>query len=152
MRAVIQRVSEASVSTGGVTNGITGKGLAVLLGVEKGDTTADAEALASKIVRLRIFSDCDGKMNLSLSDVGGGLLVISNFTLIADYSHGNRPSYFGAEEPEAAERLYDYFCIVLRDLGYHVETGVFGADMQVKISNDGPVTIVMDSALLKKKK
>ncbi|MBO4769172.1 MAG: D-tyrosyl-tRNA(Tyr) deacylase [Clostridia bacterium] len=152
MRAVIQRVSEASVSTGSGKCGKIGKGLVVLLGVERGDTVSDAEALASKTARLRIFTDGDGKMNLSLSDVGGSLLVISNFTLISDYSHGNRPSYFGAEEPEAAEMLYNYFCITLKNLGYHVETGVFGADMQVKILNDGPVTIVMDSALLKKKK
>ena len=152
MRAVIQRVSSASVSIGDRVCGRIGNGIAVLLGVEKGDSAEEAELLATKISKIRIFSDENGKMNLSASDTGGSFLVVSNFTLIADYSKGNRPSFFGAEEPEKAEFLYRYFCEFLRNTGFHVETGVFGVDMLVSIANDGPVTLVLESAALKKKK
>lgn len=152
MIAVLQRVRAASVVADGVPSGACGKGLLILLGVLEGDSAEDARLLADKIAKLRIFSDADDKMNLSLTDVGGGALVISNFTLGADYSHGNRPSYFGSAAPEVAEPLYTDFVRMLGERVMHVATGVFGADMQINAELDGPVTIVMDSERLRKGK
>ena len=141
MRAVVQRVARARSTPGG---GI-GPGLCVLLGVAADDVSGDAERLAGKVARLRIFQNAEGKFDLSLLDTGGAALVVSQFTLIADTAKGNRPSFSGAARPEAAEPLYDQFCAALRSLGVHVETGVFGAAMQVEIVNDGPVTITLDT-------
>lgn len=149
MIAVIQRVSEASVVVDGETVGKCGKGLCILLGVAKGDTEADADALAKKIVNLRIFEDENGKMNLSVQDVGGGILAVSNFTLLAAYKKGNRPDYMGAEAPQRANQLYSYFADLLNQ-AVPTERGIFGADMKLNILNDGPVTIVMDSKVLVK--
>lgn len=152
MKAVLQRVKCASVAVDGETVGECGGGLLVLLGVADGDTEEDARLLAAKILKLRIFCDDNGKMNLSLLDVGGEMLVVSQFTLLADYSHGNRPDFFGSAKPDEANRLYEYFVsLVGADLG-HVGTGIFGADMKVSLVNDGPVTIVMDSLVLRKGK
>ena len=147
MIAVIQRVSRATVSVDNEIVGKCGEGLCVLLGVAKGDTREDADALVRKILNLRIFCDEAGKMNRSVCDVGGEMLIISNFTLLAAYKKGNRPDYMGAAAPDAAKELYEYFaeccgCFI------PVECGIFGADMKVDIANDGPVTIVMDSAVL----
>ena len=149
MIAVIQRVGEACVVVDGETVGKCGKGLCVLLGVAKGDTESDAEALAKKIVNLRIFEDEKGKMNLSVQDVGGGILAVSNFTLLAAYKKGNRPDYMGAETPDRANELYGYFADLLGK-AVPTERGIFGADMKLNILNDGPVTIVMDSKVLVK--
>ena len=149
MIAVIQRVQNSSVSIDGVINGACSQGLMILLGVAKGDTEEDARLLAAKISKLRIFCDENGKMNLSIKDVDGEVLVVSQFTLLANYKKGNRPDYFGAAEPAVAIPLYEYFVELMRAEVKHVGTGVFGADMQVSILNDGPVTIVMDSNLLK---
>ena len=151
MKAVLQRVKEASVSVDGNTVGQCNKGLMILLGVAEGDTDHDAELLAEKILKLRIFSDENGKMNLSVQDIDGELLVISQFTLLADYSHGNRPSYTGSAKPDEANRLYEYFVSLVKGRVRHTGTGIFGADMKVALVNDGPVTIVMDSEILKKK-
>ncbi len=153
MRAVVQRVSGASVAVSGETVGKCGRGFLILLGVAKGDTEADADVLAAKLSKLRVFEDGNGKMNLSLSDIGGELLIISNFTLYADCRHGNRPDYLMAEAPAEANRLYEYFTDRMKTLsGCPTETGVFGADMKVSIENDGPVTLVIDSPELMKKK
>lgn len=153
MRAVVQRVSGASVAVSGETVGKCGRGFLILLGVAKGDTEADADVLAAKLSKLRVFEDGNGKMNLSLSDIGGELLIISNFTLYADCRHGNRPDFLMAEAPAEANRLYEYFTDRMKTLsGCPTETGVFGADMKVSIENDGPVTLVIDSPELKKKK
>lgn len=151
MKAVLQRVKNAGVSVDGQLAGECGKGLCILFGAEAGDTRADAELLAAKIVRLRIFSDANGKMNLSLKDIDGDVLVVSNFTLLADYRHGNRPDYLGAAPPDIANGLYGYFVDLLKAEIGQVGTGVFGAHMELSIINDGPVTIVMDSNVLKKK-
>lgn len=151
MRAVIQRVSASGVVSDGVPTGKIGKGLTILLGVRKGDTEQDAELLAAKIAKLRIFTDENDKLNLSILDIGGEALVVSNFTLCANYAHGNRPDYFDAETPERANALYEYFVSLLRREIPHVDTGVFGAHMALTIENDGPITIVMDSAILKSK-
>ena len=151
MIAVIQRVSGASVSVDGETVGKCGHGLCILLGVAEGDTREDADALARKILNLRIFEDENGKMNRSLVDVAGEMLVISNFTLLASYKKGNRPDYMNAARPDAANELYEYFADNCRCF-VPVERGVFGADMKVDIHNDGPVTIVMDSKVLLGKK
>ena len=124
--------------------GSIGAGLVVLLGVAEGDTEADAERLAGRIARLRIFAGDDGKFDRSLLDVDGAALVVSQFTLIADTAKGNRPSFSGAARPDAAESLYEHFSRTLRDLGVPVETGVFGAKMQVDLVNDGPVTIILE--------
>jgi D-tyrosyl-tRNA(Tyr) deacylase len=140
MRAVVQRVSSARVTPGGEI----GPGLFVLLGVARGDTAAEAERLAGKITRLRIF-ERDGRFDASVLDVGGSVLVVSQFTLLADTSRGNRPSFTEAAPPEEAEPLYDGFCAALRALGVTVETGVFGARMAVELVNDGPVTILLDT-------
>ena len=149
MIAVIQRVQNSSVSIEGKINGECSHGLMILLGVAKGDTELDAKLLATKISKLRIFCDENGKMNLSVKDVDGEVLVVSQFTLLANYKKGNRPDYFGAAEPPAAIPLYEYFVELMRAEVKHVGTGVFGADMKVSILNDGPVTIVMDSNQLK---
>ena len=151
MRVVIQRVSSASVVSDGVLTGNIQKGLMLLLGVAKGDEELDAELLAAKISKLRIFSDENDKMNLSVKDVGGSALVVSNFTLSANYAHGNRPDYFGAESPERANQLYGYFVQLLRKEIGIVETGVFGAHMEISMVANGPITIVMDSDVLRRK-
>ena len=148
MIAVIQRVKEASVTVEEKIVGRCGVGYAVLLGVAVGDTEKDAEVLATKMSKLRIFEDENARMNRSILDVGGEALVVSNFTLLANYSHGNRPEYLSAAAPAEANRLYEYFCERLAALIGHVEKGIFGADMRVEIIGDGPVTIVMDSKVL----
>lgn len=152
MIAVLQRVSEASVTVDGKVVGKCGKGIAILLGVSAEDTEKDAEVLSTKISKLRIFNDENDKMNLSLLDVDGEALVVSNFTLLANYKHGNRPDYMSAAAPALAERLYEEFCRLLSlQLGKPVGTGIFGAEMKVDIAGDGPITIVMDSKVLIKK-
>ena len=143
MRAVVQRVSRARVVVAGNTVGAIGRGLCVLLGVAADDGSIDAERLAQKIARLRIFENEAGKFDLSLVDVGGDALVVSQFTLIAETSKGNRPSFARAAPPEQAEPLYEAFCVSLRSLGLGVETGLFGARMQVELINDGPVTLFL---------
>ncbi len=135
----MQRVARASVTPGGSI----GAGLCVLLGIADGDTEPDVVRMAEKIARLRIFANDDGKFDRSLLDTGGGALVVSQFTLIADTAKGNRPSFSGAARPEVAEPLYERFAETLRGLGVEVATGVFGAHMQVELVNDGPVTIVL---------
>jgi D-tyrosyl-tRNA(Tyr) deacylase len=145
VRAVVQRVLRARVVVRGETVGASGPGVCVLLGVAAGDEVSDAERLAAKIARLRIFENDAGKFDLSLLDVRGEALVVSQFTLIADTSKGNRPSFSDAAPPEHAERLYDAFCLALSELGLRVETGVFGARMQLELVNDGPVTIIVDT-------
>ncbi len=144
MKAVIQRVSRASVTVEGEVVGAVDRGLLVLLGVARGDTDDTAHALAGKIVRMRIFNDEAGKMNLSVRDVGGGVLAVSQFTLLADTRKGNRPSFIGAAPPEEAERLYEVFSDAVAAEGVPVEKGVFGAMMDVDLVNDGPVTVVME--------
>jgi D-tyrosyl-tRNA(Tyr) deacylase len=143
VRAVVQRVLRARVVVGGETVGAIGTGLCVLLGVAGDDTADEAERLAGKLARLRIFENEAGKFDQSLLDVSGGALVVSQFTLIADMSKGNRPSFAQAAPPEQAEPLYEVFCDALRGLGIGVETGIFGARMQVGLVNDGPVTLVL---------
>ncbi|MBX7208692.1 MAG: D-tyrosyl-tRNA(Tyr) deacylase [Verrucomicrobiaceae bacterium] len=146
MRAVIQRTSEASVTTGGMVSGQIGRGLLVLLGIEHEDTQEDAAWLAAKIVQMRIFSDLEGKMNHAVQDVGGDVLVVSQFTLHASTRKGNRPSFIRAARPEIAIPLYEAFLAAVEaQLGKPVQRGVFGADMQVALVNDGPVTIWIDS-------
>ena len=149
MIAVIQRVKNASVSIDGKLNGACNEGLMILLGVAKDDVEEDAKLLATKISKLRIFCDGNGKMNLSVKDIDGEALIVSQFTLLANYKKGNRPDYFGAGSPDHANKLYEYFVELMRAEVKHVGTGQFGADMQVSILNDGPVTIVMDSNQLK---
>jgi D-tyrosyl-tRNA(Tyr) deacylase len=144
VRAVVQRVSAAQVTVDGAVRAEIGAGLCILLGVARGDTAADAERLAGKVARLRIFENEDGKFDRSLLDTGGRALVVSQFTLIADTAKGNRPSFTEAAAPETAERLYEAFAAALGDLGVGVQTGVFGARMAVELVNDGPVTIVLD--------
>ena len=141
MKALLQRVTEARVVIAGDTVGHIGPGLLVLVCAERGDGEAQADKLLAKILKLRIFSDDLGKMNRSVQDVGGGLLVVSQFTLAADASGGNRPSFTGAAPPDEGRRLYDYFVAQARGLHPIVQTGMFGADMQVHLVNDGPVTI-----------
>ena len=148
MIAVLQRVNSAVVYADGKFSGSINKGLYILLGVKDGDTEADSIALAEKISKLRIFCDENDKMNLSALDVGGEALVVSNFTLNANYSHGNRPDYFASARPDEANRLYEHFVAQLRGKISKVETGVFGADMETQMVTDGPVTIVMDSCVL----
>ena len=151
MRAVIQRVFSSSVISNGTLTGKTDIGMVVLLGVRRGDEEADAVRLAEKIGRLRIFSDENDKMNKSAADVGGSALVVSNFTLCANYAHGNRPDFFDSEEPTRANELYELFVKKLAEF-IPVSTGIFGADMKIDICADGPVTIVMDSDVLKKER
>jgi D-tyrosyl-tRNA(Tyr) deacylase len=146
MRAVIQRVAEARVSIGGVVKGAIQNGLLVLLAVEEADTAEDIEWLSGKIVRLRVFDDDNGVMNRSVQEAGGGILLVSQFTLFASTKKGNRPSYSRSARPEIAVPLYEQFIQrVAQDLGKPVQTGEFGADMQVSLTNDGPVTILIDS-------
>lgn len=152
MKAVIQRAAHASVVVDEKKVGSCQKGLMVLLGVADGDTERDAELLCKKILNLRIFQDEAGKMNLSLLDIGGELLVVSQFTLLANYRHGNRPDFLASAKPDEANRLYEYFVELARKEVAQVGTGVFGAHMEVSLLNDGPVTIVMDSEVLKSKK
>jgi D-tyrosyl-tRNA(Tyr) deacylase len=141
MRVVVQRVSRARVTPGGEI----GRGFCVLLGVARGDGEEEAVRLAGKVARLRIFPDDDGRFDRSVGDVSGAALVVSQFTLITDTAKGNRPSFADAASPEQAKPLYLRFCEELRELGVPVETGVFGAQMQLEIVNDGPVTIVVDA-------
>ncbi len=145
MRAVIQRVTRASVVVDGRTTGAIQRGFAALVGVAAGDSEADADALAHKIAGLRVFGDGDGAMNLALADVGGAVLVVSQFTLLGDVRKGRRPSFVAAARGELAERLYERVAARLRDTGLVVATGVFGADMAVELVNDGPVTILLDT-------
>lgn len=151
MRALIQRVSCASVTIAGETRGEIGRGFLVLLGVTEGDTLEDAQYLADKTVKLRVFTDENDKMNKALADVGGGILVVSQFTLYGDCRKGNRPSFIAAARPETAIPLYEAFIARCRQSGLAVETGEFGADMQVDLLNDGPVTLWMDSAEMRQK-
>ena len=151
MIAVLQRVKQASVAVDGRCISEIGQGFLILLGVRAGDTKQDAELLCAKIAKLRIFEDEAGKMNRSVCDIGGACLVVSNFTLLADYSHGNRPDFMNAEKPAIAKVLYELFTEHLAGLlDGQVGCGEFGADMQVALVNDGPVTIAMDSEILKK--
>ncbi len=144
MRIVLQRVSSASVTVDGKICGEIGTGYLVLLGVGQGDTEEDCRRLADKIINLRIFSDENDKINLSLGDVGGDLLVVSQFTLYADCRKGNRPNFIQAGKPDEAERLYNYFADYCRSKGKHVEMGIFGADMKVQLVNDGPFTVILE--------
>ena len=152
MKALLQRVLNASVSVDGEVRGQCGEGFLILLGVEKGDDEKDAAVLAEKIVKLRIFRDENEKMNRSVADIGGSVLVISQFTLCANYRHGNRPDFLQAAPPEEANALYEHFAALMRDkLGDdRVETGVFGADMKVSLVNNGPVTMLLESEVLRK--
>lgn len=145
MRMVIQRVTEASVTVGGAVVGSIGKGIAVLLGVAKGDAEQDADFLANKLVNVRIFEDDAGKMNRSVQEIGGEILVVSQFTLLGDCRKGRRPGFSDAAPPDEADRLYQYFVEQVRRFGVRVATGQFQAMMLVKISNDGPVTFVIES-------
>lgn len=145
MKAVLQRVARASVTVDGQIIGHIGRGLLVLLGVEQGDTDADAHQLADKSVQLRIFDDADGKMNLALPDIGGATLVVSQFTLLGDCRKGRRPSFIQAAPPDLAERLYETFVAAVGVQGIPVATGRFRAMMQVELVNDGPVTLLLDS-------
>jgi D-tyrosyl-tRNA(Tyr) deacylase len=150
MKAILQRVNEATVYADGVLSGKIGKGLYILLGVEAEDNKIDAELLAEKISKLRIFTDDNGKMNHSVKDIDGEVMVVSNFTLCANYAHGNRPDYLAAASPTVANELYEYFKALMSDKVRIVASGVFGADMRTDMSTDGPVTIVMESKVLKK--
>ena len=146
VRAVVQRVREASVSVAGEVVATCGPGLVILLGIAAGDTEEDADRLAGKIARLRVFENADGRFDLSIRDVAGEALVVSQFTLVADSRRqkGTRPDFSKAARPEVAEPLYERFCEALRELGVPVQTGVFGAKMEVSLVNDGPVTIILD--------
>ena len=144
MRLVVQRVKNANVKADGIVIGEIKKGFMVLLGVNKNDTTKEADYLVDKLLKLRVFEDENDKMNYDLEKVGGELLIISQFTLYADTSAGNRPSFINAARPEVAEPLYEYFCKECENKGYHVEKGKFGADMKVELLNDGPVTIILE--------
>ena len=148
MRAVIQRVSEAYVTVEGQETGRIGKGFCALIGVEAGDTEKDAAYLAGKIVKLRVFEDENDKMNLSVKDVGGQVLAVSQFTLLGDARGQNRPGFTQAEKPERANELYEVCCAEMRKLGIPVENGVFRTHMMVHLINDGPVTILLDSRKL----
>jgi D-tyrosyl-tRNA(Tyr) deacylase len=148
MRAVVQRVSRAAVRVDSKTVGEIGKGLVVLVGIRSGDSREAADYLAEKVVNLRIFPDAEEKMNLSVADVGGAVLAVSQFTLFGDVRRGRRPSYIDAAPPEEAEPLYEYFLSSLRGRGLRVASGVFRAMMEVELVNDGPVTILIDSERL----
>jgi len=147
MKAVLQRVTRAEVRVDGAPVGAVERGLLVLVGVAHGDTASDADALAEKVATLRIFEDDAGKMNLAVTDVAGSVLAVSQFTLLADTSRGRRPSFTGAMPPKEAEALFERFCGAVRARGLRVETGRFGASMQVELVNDGPVTILLDTQL-----
>lgn len=146
MRALVQRVGEATVEVDGEVIGQTGPGLLVLVCAMQGDGNGTAEKLAARVAKLRIFRDDQGRMNRSLLDIGGGALVVSQFTLAADTRTGNRPGFSAAAAPEDGKRLYEHFTHALRDYGLPVETGQFGADMKLRLLNDGPVTIWLDTA------
>lgn len=148
MIAVLQRIYSATVYADGELSGSVGRGLYILLGVEAEDNERDALLLAEKVSKLRIFSDENGKMNLSVKDIDGEALVVSNFTLNANYSHGNRPDYLASAKPELANALYERFKQLLSERVRRVESGVFGADMRTEMVTDGPVTIVMNSSVL----
>ena len=148
MRAVVQRVTDADVTVENKITGSIGKGFVVLLGVEDGDTTSDADYMVDKITGLRVFEDEEGKMNLSMMDVGGEMLAVSQFTLLGDARKGKRPSFIKAARPEQAVELYDYFTAKVREKGIKVGEGIFQAEMLVRINNDGPVTILLDSKKL----
>ena len=151
MKAVIQRVKHAEVKVDGEVVGACREGFLVLLGVAEGDSEAEADLLVRKLVGLRVFADDAGKMNRSVVDIGGELLVVSQFTLLANCRHGNRPDFLASAKPEEARRLYEYFTAQVKERVAHVENGVFGAHMEVTLLNDGPVTILLDTADLKKK-
>lgn len=147
MRVIVQRTTNATVRISGEVVGHIEKGFMLLVGITHSDTQEDADYIAKKVAQLRVFEDTDSKMNLSINDIGGAILSISQFTLYGDVRHGNRPSFIQAARPEQALPLYKYFNTRLRtEYGLHVETGRFGADMQVEFVNDGPVTIILDSA------
>ena len=145
MRAVVQRVRDASVTVDGAVTGKIGYGLLIYLGVVDSDTDELCRKMAAKISKMRLFRDSEDKMNLSVSDVGGDILVVSQFTLYANLHKGNRPSFDGAGKPDHAERMYELFMQELRNLGFNVQHGMFGAHMHVCYENDGPVTIIADS-------
>lgn len=151
MKAVLQRVQNASVVVEGKTVGAIGKGFLILLGVAQGDSESEVAVLSEKILKLRVFADENGKMNRSVLDVGGEILVVSQFTLLANCRHGNRPDFLESAPPELANRLYESFKEKIREKTGKVECGIFGADMQVSLLNDGPVTILLDTETLKKK-
>lgn len=144
MKLVIQRVTTANVEVDKKVVGKINQGFMVLLGVAEGDTKEKADYLVKKLCNLRVFEDENKKMNLALKDVNGELLIISQFTLCADTSGGNRPSFINAEKPDKANEMYEYFCNKCQENGIHVEKGIFGADMQVSLINDGPVTIIIE--------
>lgn len=144
MKLVVQRVKDANVVVDGKEVGAIGKGFLVLLGVTHNDTKEIADYLVSKLCKLRVFEDDDGKMNLNINDVNGELLIVSQFTLYADCTGGNRPSFINAAKPEYANELYEYFCNNCKETGINVQKGVFGADMKVSLLNDGPVTIILE--------
>lgn len=148
MKTVIQRVTEASVTIDGEIHGQIDTGFMILVGIRDEDTEADVRKMADKISKLRIFEDDAGKMNLSLSQVNGAVLSISQFTLYADCKKGNRPSFDKAGKPEHAKKMYLYFNEYMRSLGFRVEEGIFGAEMKVRLLNDGPVTILLDTETL----
>lgn len=151
MIAVLQRVSGAGVDIDGVTVGRCGRGFMILLGVAVDDTEEDARLLADKISKLRIFTDENDKLNLSVNDINGSILVVPNFTLLASYRKGNRPDFLQSAPPTEAKRLFEYFCDYIEKIVPACERGVFGADMKVSLVNDGPITIPMDSKVLRKK-
>ena len=151
MIAVLQRVSRASVTVDGEKVAACGAGFLVLLGVARDDGEEDCRLLADKISKLRVFQDGEGKMNLSVCDVSGSVIVVPNFTLLASYRKGNRPDFFGSAPPDVAKPLFEYFVSYISKLVPDVGCGIFGADMKVDLLNDGPVTITMDSSVLKKK-
>ena len=146
MRVVLQRVARASVTIDGQVSGAIDRGFCLLVGFTHGDTAAQVDWMADKVAGLRLFSDADGKMNLGLGEVGGALLVVSQFTLYGDVAKGRRPSFIDAARPETAVPLYEGFVAALRDRGLEVATGEFGADMQVELVNDGPVTLILERA------
>lgn len=149
MIAILQRVKRACVSVDGTVAGSCGKGFLILLGVAEGDDLRDCELLAAKISKLRVFTDENGKMNLSVKDIGGSILAVPNFTLLASYKKGNRPDFMSSAHPTVAKPLFEAFCELLAGEGIPVERGVFGADMEVELVNDGPVTVPMDSKVLR---
>lgn len=144
MKIVVQRVKNAQVEVEGKTVGKINQGFLVLLGVTHGDTKEQADYLVKKLCNLRVFKDENDKMNLGLKDINGELLIVSQFTLYADCSNGNRPSFINAGKPEQAEKLYEYFCEKCSENNIHIEKGIFGADMKVSLLNDGPVTIIIE--------
>ena len=152
MKAVVTRVNSASVSIDGEVHGKIGRGFLILLGVAPEDTPEKCKKLAEKILGLRVFRDENDKMNLSVKDICGGALIVSNFTLCANYAHGNRPDYMNAEIPQRANELYEYFVELMKERTDKVQTGVFGAHMMINMEADGPITIVMDSEVLNKKR